>query len=493
MVTLSSLRRSVEAQQGTDGLDSAAVSAIAGSGVSVYETLDSLPATGLTAGDEAFVKGNNRLYVSNGSGWYNITLVNRNVRWDSGGEPDISYTITDSATPLIITARAIDSDNNNLINQSFVSDSAQYMVDITNDSSLFTFTPKSADSIGLEVGAGNLTDSNGDFTYTFKWSDGINFISKAVTIAYNVVGGSGITWGGDRVISSGGQTIGGSETNSAEYFDMVLSSSTTNFGNLAVNVREHRGCSNTTRNVIFGGDEGSTPYSNRIQYFTFASTGNSLDFGDISHGAYNPSAMSDGTYGITSGGYVQSGATNAIEYVTMDTTGNTADFGDLSGPYYNISGTSNTSRGLFFGGYRTDTNVHINNIEYIATATPGNTQDFGDMQYNSGRYGSVNDGTYAITGGGDENNDRRMQYVTIDTLGNAATFGNHFGATTQRKNLDGAENSTRAVWVSGQIDAVDNFSDQVEYITMATPGNASDLLNLAAGRRKVSTSGGNAA
>ena len=56
MVTLSNLRQQVETQQGTSGLDSAQVSAIAGSGVSVFETLDSLPSTGLTAGDEAFVK-----------------------------------------------------------------------------------------------------------------------------------------------------------------------------------------------------------------------------------------------------------------------------------------------------------------------------------------------------------------------------------------------------------------------------------------------------
>ena len=191
MVTLSSLRQLVETQQGTTGLDSAQVSAISGSGVSVYETLDSLPSTGLTAGDEAFVKGNSRLYISNGPGWYNTTLVNRTPRWDSGGEPDASYTIADSQTPLTITARAIDSDNGNLINQSVVTDSAQYMVDITNDSSVWTFTPKSADSIGIEVAAGNLTDSDGDFVYTFKWSDGVSFVSKAVTIAYNVTGGGG--------------------------------------------------------------------------------------------------------------------------------------------------------------------------------------------------------------------------------------------------------------------------------------------------------------
>ena len=191
MVTLSSLRRSIEAQQRTTGLDSAEVIAIAGSGggggVVWYDTLDSLPISGLSAGDEAFVEENKRLYVSDGAGWYNVTLVNRTPSWASGGEPDAFYTILDSATPLVITAKAIDSDNSNaqITNQSTVTDSAQYMVNISNDSSVFTFTPKSADSIGVEVAAGNLIDSDGDFTYTFKWSDGISFVSKAVTIAYN--------------------------------------------------------------------------------------------------------------------------------------------------------------------------------------------------------------------------------------------------------------------------------------------------------------------
>ena len=44
--------------------------------------------------------------------------------WET--EPSSTYQIVDSATPLIITALALDSDNPNLINQSFASDSAQY-------------------------------------------------------------------------------------------------------------------------------------------------------------------------------------------------------------------------------------------------------------------------------------------------------------------------------------------------------------------------------
>ena len=169
------------------GLDSAQVTTIAtDAGIAVYTALDSLPSTGLSSGDQAWVESSGRLYISNGSGWYNIALVNSAPYWDS--EPLTTYDIADSATALVITAKALDSDNpaSIITHQSFASDSAAFLVDITRDSSVFTFTPKSQDSIGASVTAGDLTDSNtNDFIYTFKWSDGINFVSKAVTINYN--------------------------------------------------------------------------------------------------------------------------------------------------------------------------------------------------------------------------------------------------------------------------------------------------------------------
>ena len=99
------------------------------SGIDIFTTLDSLPISGLTVGQEAFVEENSRLYVSNGSGWYNTgSNVQFSPTWFT--EPDASYSITDSATPLIITAKAQDSDNPNLANLSFGTDSAQYMLSL---------------------------------------------------------------------------------------------------------------------------------------------------------------------------------------------------------------------------------------------------------------------------------------------------------------------------------------------------------------------------
>lgn len=60
----------------TGVVDSAYVTTISSaSALTYYSTLDSLPTTSLTAGDEAFVSANNRYYISNGSGWYGIEMI----------------------------------------------------------------------------------------------------------------------------------------------------------------------------------------------------------------------------------------------------------------------------------------------------------------------------------------------------------------------------------------------------------------------------------
>ena len=60
----------------TSVVDSAYVTSIASAGsFTYYSTLDSLPTSSLTAGDEAFVSANNRYYISNGSGWYSVEMI----------------------------------------------------------------------------------------------------------------------------------------------------------------------------------------------------------------------------------------------------------------------------------------------------------------------------------------------------------------------------------------------------------------------------------
>ena len=43
-------------------------------GTEDYSSIDSL-GVGTTVGETAFIEGSNRLYIWNGSGWYNIALI----------------------------------------------------------------------------------------------------------------------------------------------------------------------------------------------------------------------------------------------------------------------------------------------------------------------------------------------------------------------------------------------------------------------------------
>lgn len=139
-------------------------SAIGDIGLTVYSTLDDLPFTGLTEGDQAYVSSNRRFYISNGSGWYNVALANASPNLTvSNGAVVLA---TDGSTPTVITLTATDSDNPLAAITYTVESDGSFggLATLSQDSSVFTITPLSEDSA--------TTTSS---TLTFKASDGINF------------------------------------------------------------------------------------------------------------------------------------------------------------------------------------------------------------------------------------------------------------------------------------------------------------------------------
>ena len=146
------------------GLDSAQVLSIAG-GLTVYATLDDLPTSDLTSGDQAFITATNRIYVSNGAGWYNVALFNATptLNIDPSGAVTLA---TDGSTPTVITLTGTDSDNADAsLTYTVESDgSFSNIATLSQDSSVFTITP---------LAEGSATP--GSSTLTFKVSDGISF------------------------------------------------------------------------------------------------------------------------------------------------------------------------------------------------------------------------------------------------------------------------------------------------------------------------------
>jgi len=138
-------------------------------GTEDYSAVDSL-GTGTTIGETAFVSGTNRLYIWNGSGWYNIALINTTPTWDSGGQPSGSYVLdADSPQdPTTITLAASDPEGIPISYSYVTSGSMDSMATISQDSSVFTITPKTVTEVGEGV---ELTGS-----ITFRASDGINIL-----------------------------------------------------------------------------------------------------------------------------------------------------------------------------------------------------------------------------------------------------------------------------------------------------------------------------
>lgn len=157
-----------------------------GGSLTMYDSIGLLPLSSVDSGSMAFVNSNARMYVNNGVGWYSATIVNNTPTWIS--EPNASYSVADSATPLVVTVLASDPENIPITYSGTASDSSQYLFSsISQDSSVFTFTPLSESEVDSNVTSGNLnTSSYNSFTYTFKATDGINILSKNVTINYDL-------------------------------------------------------------------------------------------------------------------------------------------------------------------------------------------------------------------------------------------------------------------------------------------------------------------
>ena len=145
------------------GLDSAQVQNV---GTSKFTTLDSLPTTGLVSGQQAWVESSGRLYISNGSGWYNVALINATPTLTISQSGTVLF--NNDTTSATITLTGAD-DDGPLSGLTFSVESDGNMhptgTVLSQDSSVFTFTSLTEDSGAVE----------GAFTLTFKVSDGVAF------------------------------------------------------------------------------------------------------------------------------------------------------------------------------------------------------------------------------------------------------------------------------------------------------------------------------
>ena len=290
--------------------------------------------------------------------------------------------------------------------------------------------------------------------------------------------------GGARGVFGGGRT-GPSSTNTIDYITISSTGNALDFGDLTVNTFELGACSSSTRGLMFGGR--GPAYVNTIQYVTISSTGNTADFGDLVSTQVFVSGVSNSTRGVMMGGLIETpyaGGTNNIDYVTIASTGNAQDFGNLSFNYPGgLNQISSSTRGFFAAGLAPHNGppgapsaptLSTNVIQYITIASLGNSQDFGDMQqatiYNSG----CSNATRGVYAGNSTSPSSKIEFITMASLGNTVTFGN---LTSSKHAMSACASSTRGVWGGG-----DSYINNIEYVTILTQGNTVDFGDLQSGR-----------
>ena len=262
--------------------------------------------------------------------------------------------------------------------------------------------------------------------------------------------------------------------------DYITISSTGNaldFGNLTDARILPGALASSVRGIIGGGTDPSA--SNIIDYVTIPSTGNATDFGDLTVARRSMASFSNDVRGIWAGGNNPSRQTT-IDYVTISSTGNAAAFGTLGEATDTLHGTSSSTRGLLMGGGTGSVSPH-NAISYVTISTTGSNKDFGDLTQARRGCSSCSSPIRALTGGGNTGSvTNTIDFVTIATTGNAFDFGN----LTQARWLTAAtSNSIRGVWGGGYNPSPAAEYDIIDYITIASTGNATDFGNLQTTKR----------
>ena len=264
---------------------------------------------------------------------------------------------------------------------------------------------------------------------------------------------------------------------SIEYIETSSSGNGLDFGDMSSTAMMSTALADSTRSVLAGGY--SAPAAiNTIEFITISSTSNTTNFGDLSESKRHMAACASSTKGVWSGG-TTTGSTNCVttlDNVTIQSLGNAVDYGDLSAARRSHGGASSPTRGVFASG-STNTPTPagaMNVIDYITIASGGTAQDFGDRTVTVREIGASSDSTRMVMGGGYEPAVTNViDYVTIATTGNAQDFGDLY---LSRPYANGLSNSIRGIFGGGSISPV--YSNTIDYVTIQSTGNATDFGDL---------------
>ena len=140
-----------------------------------------------------------------------------------------------------------------------------------------------------------------------------------------------------------------------------------------------------------------------------------------------------------------------------------------------IVDSNNMGRGIIAGGFLGSTTPNPRElINYINIPSKGNSIDFGHLTESRARCSAVASSTRGLIQMGQYTN--KIDYITIQSTGNAIDFGDTFVAACGYRTSAGS--STRGLWAGGYTPAPTNNVNSIDYIQIATLGNALDFGDL---------------
>lgn len=166
---------SISAAVKADAITSAGAVA---SAMTVVDSTGALPLSGHFAGDRAFVTDSNYYYIHNGSGWFQIALINTNPTFTSIAASGVTvaaetaFALSDDGDNTVITLTATDPEGITVVYNATSDVGFDSLASFSQSGNIVTITPKSQDSANTTSG-----------TLTFTASDGVNIASTVRTFS----------------------------------------------------------------------------------------------------------------------------------------------------------------------------------------------------------------------------------------------------------------------------------------------------------------------
>ena len=293
---------------------------------------------------------------------------------------------------------------------------------------------------------------------------------------------------GGRGIIGGGKDPNNNRQTFVGYVNIMSQGDEVNFGDLTDDRSGPGACSNGTRCLFLGGNDG-TPFSDIIDYSAIQSGGNFIDFGNLtSDNAWGPGGCSSSTRGLYASWYPHNAK---IDYFEMNTLGNALDFGDRSVTVAGApAGLASPTRAVWAGGYLTGVSPHTaaarSLSDFVTISSKGNAVRFGDLTKARGALTGCSNAVRGLFGGGTDWTAGAMgvmnviDYITIASNGNAV----HFGDLTAGRGFGGAT-STQTRGLFGGMRYNPAVNNVIDYISMQSGGAATDFGDLAVPRKEV--------